>query len=213
MVDPVELYQAILSGSIKQAEEITRAALEKGTDPSELLHQHMIPAMDEVGRRYNCDEFDFALPEMIIASEAMKSALRVLSPHLARSGVERAGRVVIGTVEGDMHDIGKNLVASMLEGGGFEVTDLGREVLAGRFVEAAREKEGTIVAMSALLTTTMVKMKEVIAALEAAGIREKTVVLVGGAPVTQEFADKIGADGYSDNASGAVALARQLLAK
>ena len=208
MSDPAQLYDAILTGDAKRAESVTRAALEAKVDPNELIRQYMVPAMDEVGRRFECN--DYFVPELLIAARAMKTALELITPHLAGTAAQRAGRVVIGTVQGDLHDIGKNLVASMLEGGGFEVIDLGVDVPAEKFVEAAREKEGTIVALSALLTTTMNMMKRVIEALDAAGLRSSTKVMVGGAPVTQQFADEIGADGYSDNASAAVALARKL---
>ncbi|NLS93208.1 MAG: cobalamin-binding protein [Planctomycetaceae bacterium] len=209
MSDPAQLYDAILTGNAKQAEEVTNAALAAGVNPTELLGNYMIPAMDEVGKRFECNEY--FVPELLIAARAMKTALQILTPKLAEAGTEAAGRVVIGTVQGDLHDIGKNLVASMLEGGGFEVVDLGVDVPASRFVEAAQEKNGTIVALSALLTTTMTQMKAVIEALEAAGLRGATKVMVGGAPITQQYADEIGADGYSDNASAAVALARNLV--
>lgn len=208
MSDPAQLYDAILTGDAKLAEAVTRAALEAKVDPNELIRQYMVPAMDEVGRRFECN--DYFVPELLIAARAMKTALELITPHLAGNAAQRAGRVVIGTVQGDLHDIGKNLVASMLEGGGFEVIDLGVDVPAEKFVEAAREKEGTIVALSALLTTTMNMMKRVVEALNAAGLRSSTKVMVGGAPVTQQFADEIGADGYSDNASAAVALTRKL---
>ncbi len=208
MSDPAQLYEAILTGNAKQAEEVTNAALAAGTNATELLGKYMIPAMDEVGKRFECNEY--FVPELLIAARAMKTALEILTPKLAEMGAESAGRVVIGTVQGDLHDIGKNLVASMLEGGGFEVVDLGVDVPANRFVEAAQEKDGTIVALSALLTTTMTQMKAVIEALEAAGVRTGTKVMIGGAPITQQYADEIGADGYSDNASAAVALARDL---
>ncbi|MCL4194431.1 MAG: cobalamin-dependent protein, partial [Thermoguttaceae bacterium] len=145
-----------------------------------------------------------------IAARAMKTSLELITPRLAAVGAKAAGRVVIGTVQGDLHDIGKNLVASMLEGGGFKVVDLGVDVPADRFVDAAKEQDGTIVALSALLTTTMTQMKMVIEALEKAGIRANTKVMIGGAPITQQYANEIGADGYSDNASAAVALARRL---
>ena len=209
MTEPAELYEAILTGNATRAEQVTRAALEAGVSPTELLEKYMIPAMDEVGKRFECN--DYFVPELLIAARAMKTSLEILTPQLARAGAERAGRVVIGTVQGDLHDIGKNLVASMLEGGGFEVVDLGVDVSPERFVEAARQRDGTIVALSALLTTTMVMMGKVIEALEAAGIRQRTKVIIGGAPITQQFADQIRADGYSDNASGAVALARRLV--
>ena len=208
MSDPAELYNAILTGNAKKAEEVTKAALAANVNPSELVQKYMIPAMDEVGKRFECNEY--FVPELLIAARAMKISLALITPYLAEAGAEPAGRVVIGTVQGDLHDIGKNLVASMLEGGGFQVTDLGVDVAPERFVEVAKQKDGTIVALSALLTTTMTMMKNVIQALEKAGIRQKTKVMIGGAPITQQYADEIGADGYSDNASAAVALARKL---
>jgi 5-methyltetrahydrofolate--homocysteine methyltransferase len=209
MPDPAELYDAILTGNAKKAEEVTRAALDAHVDPTELLSKYMIPAMDEVGKRFECNEH--FVPELLIAARAMKTALHLLAPRLAAAGARAAGRVVIGTVQGDLHDIGKNLVASMLEGGGFKVVDLGVDVPAQKFVEVAQEEQGSILAMSALLTTTMTQMKAVIQALDAAGARNKIKVMIGGAPITQQYADEIGADGYSDNASGAVALARKLV--
>ncbi len=208
MADPAELYDAILTGNAKKAEEVTLAALEANVDPSELLGKYMIPAMDEVGKRFECNEY--FVPELLIAARAMKTSLTLLTPRLSAAGAKSAGRVVIGTVQGDLHDIGKNLVASMLEGGGFEVIDLGVDVPADKFVQAAQEKDGSIVAMSALLTTTMTQMRKVVEALQYAGLRDKTRVMIGGAPITQQYADEIGADGYSDNASAAVSLARKL---
>ena len=209
MSDPAELYDAILTGNAKKAEAVTKAALEAGADPTELLGKYMIPAMDEVGKRFECNEY--FVPELLIAARAMKTSLALLTPRLAAVGAKAAGRVVIGTVQGDLHDIGKNLVASMLEGGGFEVVDLGVDVPAAKFVEQVKGKHGTIVALSALLTTTMTQMKKVIEALQAAGLRDKAKVIIGGAPITQQYCDEIGADGYSDNASAAVGLARQLV--
>jgi corrinoid protein of di/trimethylamine methyltransferase len=208
VADYVELYNAILAGNAKKAEEVTKAALATNADPNELVQKYMIPAMAEVGRRFECNEY--FVPELLIAARAMKTSLVLITPFLAATGTEPTGRVVIGTVQGDLHDIGKNLVASMLEGGGFQVIDLGVDVPPERFVEAAKEQDGTIVAMSALLTTTMAMMKTVIQALEQAGIREKTKVMIGGAPITQQYADEIGADGYGDNANSAVAVARKL---
>ncbi len=209
MPEPAELYDAILTGNAKKAEEVTKAALEANFNPTELLGKYMIPAMDEVGKRFECNEY--FVPELLIAARAMKTALALLTPKLAEAGAKAAGRVVIGTVQGDLHDIGKNLVASMLEGAGFKVVDLGVDVPAQKFVDAAKEQEGSIVAMSALLTTTMTQMRSVLQALDAAGLRRKTKVMIGGAPITQQYCDEIGADGYSDNASGAVALARRLV--
>ena len=209
MSEPAELYDAILKGNAKKAEEVTRTALAANCDPSELVQKYMIPAMDEVGKRFECN--DYFVPELLIAARAMKTSLALITPYLVKSGAEPAGRVVIGTVQGDLHDIGKNLVASMLEGGGFQVVDLGVDVPPQKFVDAAKEKEGTIVALSALLTTTMTMMKTVIDALTTAGIRGQTKVMIGGAPITQQYADEIGADGYSDNASSAVSLARKFV--
>ena len=174
-----------------------------------LLNQALIPAMDEVGRRFERNEY--FVPELLLAARAMKVSLELLRPLLAARGVEPVGRAVIGTVRGDLHDIGKNLVRYMLEGGGFEVFDLGVNVPPERFIAAAREHNAQIVGMSALLTTTMPSMKLTIEAFKAAGLRGQVTILVGGAPVTQRFADEIGADGYSDNAAGAVALAKQKL--
>jgi 5-methyltetrahydrofolate--homocysteine methyltransferase len=210
MSDPAELYNAILTGNAKKAEEVTKAAIAANADPGELVQKYMIPAMDEVGRRFECNEY--FVPELLIAARAMKTALELITPHLMASGAQPMGRVVIGTVQGDLHDIGKNLVASMLEGGGFQVIDLGVDVPAEKFVEAAKEKDGTILALSALLTTTMTMMKTVIDALEKAGVRSKVKVMIGGAPITQQYANEIGADGFSDNASAAVAVARKLVA-
>ncbi len=210
MYDGAELYNAILTGDAKKAEQVTKAALAEKADPSELVQKYMIPAMDEVGNRFECNEY--FVPELLIAARAMKTALELISPLLVARGAESIGRVVIGTVQGDLHDIGKNLVASMLEGGGFQVIDLGVDVPPEKFVEAAQEKEGTIVALSALLTTTMTMMKKVIESLKKVGIRKHTKVIIGGAPITQQFADEIGADGYGDNANSAVALARKLAA-
>lgn len=208
MADYAKLYDAIVTGDHRTAVEVTKAALEANVDPSELISQYMIPAMNEVGSRFACNEY--FVPELLIAARAMKGALELLTPRLAETGAKRAGRVVIGTVKGDLHDIGKNLVASMLEGAGFEVIDLGVDVPAEKFVQAAQQRDGTIVAMSALLTTTMLNMKSVIEALQQSGLRDKVRVMVGGAPITAQFAQQIGADGYGENASVAVDVARKL---
>ena len=208
MTDLKGLYDAILNGDAKAAAALTAQALAEERDPLEMVNQYMSPAMDEVGRRFEAEEY--FVPELLLSARAMKAALALVRPLLAARGAKPAGRVAIGTVKGDLHDIGKNLVASMLEGGGFQVIDLGVDVAPEKFLEAAKEKDGTIVALSALLTTTMVTMKRVVDALQQAGIRQKTRVMIGGAPITQQYADEIGADGYSDNASGAVAVARKL---
>jgi corrinoid protein of di/trimethylamine methyltransferase len=203
------LYDAILEGDQKTAAALTRQALEQGADPLELIHRYMIPAMDEAGKRFECEEF--FVPELLLAARAMKGALELLRPRLAASGAQPAGRVVIGTVKGDLHDIGKNLVASMLEGGGFEVTDLGVDVAPEKFVEAAERTGAQIVCLSALLTVTMPSMKKTIDALRDAGMRDRVKVLIGGAPVTEQYAREIGADGYGGNANVAVSLARQIV--
>lgn len=208
-LDLTKLYEAILTGDAPAAKEITEAAIAAEIDPQQLVTGQMIPAMDEVGRRFEAGEY--FVPELLIAGRAMKGALAILRPLLAARGVEPIGRVVIGTVKGDMHDIGKGLVASMLEGAGFEVIDLGVDVPADKFVARAQETKADIVALSALLTTTMLSIKDVIAAMRKIDTLNKCKVIIGGAPVTQQYADSVGADGYSSNANGAVTLARQLL--
>ena len=209
MPDLTKLTNAILNGDAKGAAAITQEALAANVDPQELVAKYMIPAMDEVGRRFETG--DCFVPELLISARAMKAALQLIRPLLAARGAEPLSRVVIGTVKGDLHDIGKNLVASMLEGAGFAVSDLGVDVPPDKFIAEIREKKAQLVALSALLTTTMPYMKTVIEELKKAGVREHVKVMVGGAPVTQRFADEIGADGYSDNANGAVGLARRLV--
>jgi 5-methyltetrahydrofolate--homocysteine methyltransferase len=204
------LYEAVLKGDAATAKTVTEDALAAGADPLELVNRGMMPAMDEVGRRFECSEF--FVPELLLAARAMKAALEKIRPLLAEQGTEPVGRVLVGTVQGDLHDIGKNLVAAMLEGGGFEVTDLGVNVTPEAFVAAAREKGAGMVFLSALLTTTMPMMRKTIEAIRAAAFDPPLKVFVGGAPVTQKFADEIGADGYSESAPGAVALARRAMA-
>jgi 5-methyltetrahydrofolate--homocysteine methyltransferase len=211
MQDLKQLNEAVISGDAKTAREVTEQALRDGTDPLRLVHDHMVPAMDEVGRRFDCNEY--FVPELLLSARAMKAALELVRPLLAARGAEPAGRVVIGTVKGDLHDIGKNLVAAMLEGGGFEVIDLGVNVPPEKFIQSIKDKNANVVAMSALLTTTMPAMKSTIEALKEAGLREKVKVLIGGAPITQKYADEIGADGYSENAPGAVGLVKKALGK
>ena len=205
------LYQAILDGKSDDAAAATRDAIAQDIAPQDLINGQMIRAMSEVGRRFQ-DGKAF-VPQLLMAGRAMKAALELLKPMMAGTASTSLGKVVIGTVKGDLHDIGKNLVASMLEGCGFEVVNIGIDVSADTFIEAIKENQPDILCMSALLTTTMGYMKEVIDALEAAGIRDQVKVMVGGAPVTQGFADEIGADGYSDNANSAVTVAKQLLGK
>ena len=205
------LFQAILNGKSEDAATATREAMAQNIAPQDLINGQMIRAMSEVGRRFQ-DGKAF-VPQLLMAGRAMKAALEILKPMMAGTANTTLGKVVIGTVKGDLHDIGKNLVASMLEGCGFEVVNIGIDVSADTFIQAVKDNQPDILCMSALLTTTMGYMKEVIDALEAAGIREQVKVMVGGAPVTQGFADEIGADGYSDNANSAVTVAKQLLGK
>ncbi len=204
------LFQAILNGKSDEAASATKEAIAKKIAPQDLINGQMIRAMGEVGQRFQ-DGKAF-VPQLLMAGRAMKAALELLKPMMAGSASTSIGKVVIGTVKGDLHDIGKNLVASMLEGCGFEVVNIGIDVSADTFIEEVKKNQPDILCMSALLTTTMGYMKEVIEALEAAGIRDQVKVMVGGAPVTQGFADEIGADGYSDNANSAVTVAKQLLA-
>ena len=205
------LFQAILDGKSDEAAAATKEAIAQNIAPQDLINSQMIRAMGEVGQRFQ-DGKAF-VPQLLMAGRAMKAALEILKPMMAGTASTSLGKVVIGTVKGDLHDIGKNLVASMLEGCGFEVVNIGIDVSADKFIEAVKENQPDILCMSALLTTTMGYMKEVIDALEKAGIRDQVKVMVGGAPVTQGFADEIGADGYSDNANSAVAVAKQLLKK
>src|SRR5512136_642 len=209
MSDLKELYEAVVSGNAKAANALTQQALAEGVDPLKLVNEFMVPAMDEVGRRVEANEY--FVPELLISARAMKASLELIRPLLMARGDKPAGRVAIGTVKGDLHDIGKNLVASLLEGGGFEVIDLGVNVAPEKFIATVKEKNANIVAMSALLTTTMPAMKTTIEALKQAGVREQVKVLIGGAPITQKYADEIGADGYSDNAPSAVGLAKKHL--
>lgn len=206
-----QLFQAILNGKSEDAAAATKEAIAQGIVPADLINGQMIRAMGEVGQRFQ-DGKAF-VPQLLMAGRAMKAALELLKPMLSGSASTAIGKVVIGTVKGDLHDIGKNLVASMLEGCGFEVVNIGIDVSADTFIQAVKDNQPDILCMSALLTTTMGYMKEVIDALEAAGIRNQVKVMVGGAPVTQGFADEIGADGYSDNANSAVTVAKQLLGK
>jgi 5-methyltetrahydrofolate--homocysteine methyltransferase len=208
MDKPSRLFSAILKGETKAAIMATEAALAEGVDPAVLISRDMIPAMDEVGKRFECEEY--FVPELLLAGRAMKGALALIQPLLTSSGAEPVGRVVIGTVKGDLHDIGKNLVASMLEGAGFEVHDLGADVPPERFIEVIGQWQANIVAVSALLTVTMPAMRTMIESLRGAGLREKVRIMVGGAPVTRQYAEEIGADGYSESASSAIALARSL---
>lgn len=204
-----ELFNAILEGKAELAKEIIEEALINKLSPSQILNQGMIASMAEVGDRFERGEY--YVPEMLIAARAMQQALSILKPHLKQSDLAAVGRVVIGTVKGDLHDIGKNLVGMLLEGAGFEIRDLGTDVSAEQFVEAVRGDEADILAMSALLTTTMPNMKSVVEALHNAGLRDRVKVIIGGAPVTESYSQEIGADGYAPDASRAVKLVKTLL--
>jgi 5-methyltetrahydrofolate--homocysteine methyltransferase len=204
-----EIFAGILNGQNNLVPQKVEQALKSGIDPVVILNEGMIAAMNEVGRLF--EEGEYFVPEMLIAARAMQAGLAVLKPQLMIADVESAGKVVIGTVKGDLHDIGKNLVTMMLEGVGFEVQDLGTDVPPEKFVEAVRDSGADIVAMSALLTTTMPGMNHAITALEEAGLRESVKILVGGAPITESFASQIGADGFAADASRAVRIAKSLL--
>ena len=202
-----ELYDAILNGNRDVAKAKVEQALGEGTDPGEVLDA-MVSAMGEVGRLF--EEGEYFVPEMLIAARAMKTGMEILKPQLVDADIQPAGKIVAGTVKGDLHDIGKNLVCMMLEGAGFQVVDLGADVSPEAFVGAVRDHQPDFIAMSALLTTTMPNMQTTIEALKAAGLRDQVKVLVGGAPITDDYAAKIGADGYAPDASRAVKLAKAL---
>ncbi len=204
-----ELREAVVDGQAKVAVAKVTEALAAGTDAGTVLREGLIAGMAEVGKLY--EDGEVFVPEMLVAARAMSAALAVLKPHLVEQGVASSGKVAIGTTEGDLHDIGKNLVAMMLEGSGYEIVDLGVDVPAAKFIEAIRGG-ANVVAMSALLTTTMTNMRSTIAAIEAAGLRDQVRIVVGGAPITKSYADEIGADGYAEDASGAVRMVKEVLA-
>jgi 5-methyltetrahydrofolate--homocysteine methyltransferase len=206
-MDHKALQSAVIEGDVEGAQQETRRAIGGDAEPKDILNSGLIPGMEEVGRRY--EEGSYFLPEMLAAAQAMKAGLAELRPLLAEQDVEPVGRVALGTVQGDVHDIGKNLVGIMLEGAGFEIVDLGADVPPEAFLDAASDVEA--IGLSALLTTTMPAMEAVIEVLEEAGVRDKVKVIVGGAPVTDAFAEKIGADGYSPDASSAVRKIKGLL--
>jgi 5-methyltetrahydrofolate--homocysteine methyltransferase len=208
-IDAGTIHKAVVNGKRAEVETMVREAIRGGVAPEKILNEGLISAMKEVGDRFECGEF--YVPEMLIAARAMQSGLAVLKPHLTERGVKAAGKVVIGSVRGDLHDIGKNLVAMMMEGAGFEVINLGTDVSPQRFADAVREHSPQVVAMSALLTTTMQSMEETIEAIEDIGMRGTVKVVVGGAPLSDAFAKKIGADGYAPDASRAVTLVKSLL--
>lgn len=203
-----ELFDGVVNGESKIVEQKVHEALNAGIDPTVILNEGMIRAMAEVGKRF--EEGECYVPEMLVAAHAMQSGMGLLKPHLQKDRLETKARVAIGTVKGDLHDIGKNLVGIMLEGAGFEIQDLGTDVSPEKFVEAARSG-ANVIAMSALLSTTMIKMKDVVEAIAQADLPMKPVVIVGGAPLTETFAKSIGADGFAPDASRAVSLVKTLL--
>lgn len=211
MFDYGELAAALIQGKVPVVRELTDKALAEGESPKDILNNGLVAGMAVVGEKFKNNEF--YVPEVLIAAKAMKGAMEVLRPKLAETGVEPIAKVAIGTVQGDMHDIGKNLVAMMLEGAGFEIIDLGVNVKAERFLQAVQQDGAKIVALSALLTTTMPAMKDIIHTLQESGIRDDVKVMIGGAPVTQHYADEIGADGYSPDAASAVDKASELVKK
>ncbi len=208
MADLKALADAIIKGDQNTAVEITKAALDEGTAAKSVLEEGLIAGMDVVGERFKKNEV--YIPEVLIAARAMKSSMEILEPELVKAGVKPIGKLIIGTAQGDLHDIGKNLVAMMLKGAGFEVIDLGVDISPDKFVEQARDTDTQLVGISALLTTTMPSMEKTIKTLKEAGISVK--VIIGGAPVTQGYADKIGADGYAADAASAVDVAKSLVA-
>jgi 5-methyltetrahydrofolate--homocysteine methyltransferase len=209
MADMKALSEAVISGDQAKALEITKAAISEGVSPETILKEGLIAGMNIIGVRFKNNEV--YIPEVLIAARAMKTAMEVLEPKLVEAGVEPVGKAMIGTVQGDLHDIGKNLVIMMLKGAGFDVVDLGVDVSAAKFVEKAKETKVKIIGLSALITTTMPSMEKVVKALKEAGLAVK--VMIGGAPITQAYADRIGADGYAPDAASAVDLAKSLIGK
>lgn len=204
-----EISENLMKGRAPVVKDLVQKALDEGVGPGEILNDGLIAGMSVIGARFKANEV--YVPEVLIAARAMKAGMEILKPKLADAGVEPIGTVLVGTVKGDLHDIGKNLVMMMLEGAGFKVVDLGIDCPSEKFVEAAKNEDAGVLAMSALLTTTMPMMKEVIDALAAAGVKDKIKTMIGGAPVTQSYADEIGADGYGKDASSAVTVAKELM--
>ncbi len=209
MIDLNQLTTAIAEGKLEIAVATTQSAISESISPMEVMNS-MVSGMEIIGQRF--EEGKAFVPNLLMAARAMKGALELLRPLLNESGAQPKGRVIIGTVKGDLHDIGKNIVASMLEGAGFEIINLGVDISAEKFVDSVRNNDANILALSALLTTTMGNMKGVIEALEAAGLRNKVKIMVGGAPISEDFSQQIGADGYSSNGNAAVRLAKELVA-
>lgn len=204
-----QIAKELFAGNAKAVSELTQRALEEGLSPQEVLNGGLIKGMNVVGEKFKANEI--YVPEVLIAARAMKAGMEILRPKLIETGVEPVAKFVIGTVKGDLHDIGKNLVAMMMEGAGFEVIDLGIDVPSEKFIQAIKEHKPQLVGMSALLTTTMIQIRENLKAFQEAGVRTQVKVMVGGAPVTQKFADEVGADGYAPDAASAVDKAKELL--
>jgi 5-methyltetrahydrofolate--homocysteine methyltransferase len=202
---------AVIEGNLDDMVELTEDALDEGLEAQEILNQGLMPGMDHVGVEFKAG--NMFVPEVLRSARAMQASMNILKPLLAESGVKMVGKVLLGTVKGDLHDIGKNLVGMMCEGAGFEVKDLGKDVAPESFVEAVKEFEPDVLGMSALLTTTMRAMEHTIKALEEAGVRDQVKVMIGGAPVTQSFADQIGADGYASNAASAAEMAKKFVGR
>jgi 5-methyltetrahydrofolate--homocysteine methyltransferase len=211
MFDFVELINSVAEGQVSRAEELTRKALDAQTPAKEILDSGLLPAMDRVGSSFQKSEI--YLPELLMAGDAMKASITLLRPELSKKGASYTGKYAIGTVQGDLHDIGKNIVILMLEGNGWEVTDLGIDVTPENFCEAVREGDFDIIGLSALLTFTMPKMADTVSVLKESGVRDRVKVMIGGAPVNQSFADRIGADAFAGDAVEAVAIAKSLLSK
>ncbi len=203
------LVESLVEGQDKQVAQLTQQGVQEGLPPLEILNEGLIAGMDVVGQNFK--EGEIYVPDVLIAARAMRAGMDILRPLLAESDVPSIGKVILGTIQGDLHDIGKNLVGIMMEGAGFEVINLGADVSADKFVAAVKEHRPKIVGMSALLTVTMVGMKSVLDSIESQGLRQNVIALVGGAPVTQKFADEIGADGYAHDAVSAVSKAKELL--
>ena len=209
MIDQEKFYKALSEGSMEGVKKLTQEALNRGESAESILRQGLIKAMDQIGVKFkNCEIY---IPEVLIAARAMHAGLGVLKPILAKSTTSTMAKIVLGTVKGDLHDIGKNLVGMMLEGGGFEVVDIGIDAPPEKFIEAAKEHGARVIGMSALLTTTMMQMKATIEKAKAAGLSSRLKIMVGGAPVTAEFAKQIGADGYAPDAASAVGKVKELL--
>jgi len=211
MVDGEKFYTAISQGKVEDVKKLTQGALDSGQKAEDILKEGLLPAMEQIGLKFKNNEI--YIPEVLIAARAMHAGMGILKPILARSSTHQAVKVIIGTVKGDLHDIGKNLVAMMLEGGGFEVIDLGIDVSADKFVEAIKSHHPQVVGMSALLTTTMREMKSILEAIQEAGLRKQVKAMIGGAPVTDRYAKEIGADGYAPDAATAVDIVKSFVAR